>query len=291
MTAYAQGKFNFGAFSLFVSFKSYNNRYLEIAFKGNGLPYSCEKMIRDLLKKQVHRGKVEVQIDVIPGEGQKWDVQINEALLGEVVEKILGAVKKHRRRVTFSLDFLLKSPNILHLDGGNGRLNDEDLQKIRNSSEQVFREFLRNRELEGKAILDDLLPSIDLIETSLVALNRCQDQIEAELLDQYRKKLQKFLTPEFADEKRILMEAAVMAEKSSLTEEINRLGTHVHRLKTMVQEPDTPTLGREADFLSQEMQRETHTISAKSGSSEIHQQILVVRREIEKIRQQVQNIE
>ena len=107
----------------------------------------------------------------------------------------------------------------------------------------------------------------------------------------YRKKIAKYVKGLPIDEKRIVQEAAISADKTSIAEEINRLRTHTLRLKRLLQDKSIASQGREADFLTQEMQRETHTIAAKTSSLDIHQQILLIRREIEKIRQQVQNIE
>ena len=118
-----------------------------------------------------------------------------------------------------------------------------------------------------------------------------QARTEEALLEQYRKKLEKFLAEHHFEEKRILMEAAILAEKSCIAEEINRLVTHTQRLRGLLTDDAITIKGREADFLTQEMQRETHTIAAKANSLEIHEIILLIRREIEKIRQQVQNLE
>jgi uncharacterized protein (TIGR00255 family) len=118
-----------------------------------------------------------------------------------------------------------------------------------------------------------------------------EKEVEEELFTTYRKKIEKFIDGMDIDDRRLLMETAILSEKSSITEEINRLTIHVKRLKNLIEDESVPMKGKEADFLSQELQRETHTIAAKTGSMEIHEHILCSRREIEKIKQQVQNIE
>ena len=101
-----------------------------------------------------------------------------------------------------------------------------------------------------------------------------EKDFEKDVFRNYRKKIAKFVKDLPIDEKRIVQEAAISADKTSIAEEINRLKTHSQRLKRLLQDKSSATIGREADFLSQEMQRETHTIAAKTGCLDIHQQIL-----------------
>ncbi|MCK4890165.1 MAG: DUF1732 domain-containing protein, partial [Candidatus Aminicenantes bacterium] len=93
------------------------------------------------------------------------------------------------------------------------------------------------------------------------------------------------------DDKRVLQEAAILAEKSCVTEEVNRLMTHSGRIRNMVKKKKSDLMGKELDFLTQELLREISTISAKTNSMDIHENIIMIRREIEKIKQQVQNVE
>ncbi len=115
--------------------------------------------------------------------------------------------------------------------------------------------------------------------------------METEIFSLYKEKIQKILEDVKVDENRVLQEAAILAEKNCINEEIHRLETHTQRLKALLKDKKMEIKGREADFLTQEMQRETHTIASKTDSQEIHSYILETRREIEKIKQQVQNIE
>ena len=130
-----------------------------------------------------------------------------------------------------------------------------------------------------------------MIEKHIRGLRVREKECENDAFDNYRKKIAKFVKGLPIDEKRIVQEAAISADKTSIAEEVNRLQTHNQRLRRLLLDRGAATQGQEADFLSQEMQRETHTIAAKTGCLDIHQQILLIRREIEKIRQQVQNVE
>lgn len=291
MTGFAQGRFNFKDFSLFISFKSYNNRYLEINFKGNGISATSEKIIKELIKEKLQRGKIEIVFDLFQNNQKNWNIQLNSALLEEIISKIMPLKEKFGQSLNISLDSLLKLPMLFHLDYNLDRLSRKDQADIKKSIAKVLTDFLASRSQEGLFIGKDLLHSIALIEKHINNIAGKEKDFEKEMFNNYRKKIAKYVNGLHIDEKRIAQEAAISAEKTSIAEEINRLKTHSQRLKTLLKDNKCDTIGREADFLSQEMQRETHTIAAKTNCLDIHQHILIVRREIEKIRQQVQNIE
>ena len=291
MTGFAQGRFPFKHFSLFISFKSYNNRYLEIAFKGSGVSAANEAFIKEMMKDKLQRGKVEIVFDLFQQGPGQWDIKLNTPLLEDILKRLAPLAEKYGSGRGLPLDALLKLPMVLHLDHDPERLRPQDQAAIRRASAEVFTAFLASRAQEGKCIQRDLLAGIALIEEQIQCLRTREKESERDVFDNYRKRIAKYLKDLPIDERRIVQEAAVSADKSSIAEEINRLKTHTQRLKRLLLDRGLATQGKEADFLSQEMLRETHTIAAKTGSMDIHQQILLIRREIEKIRQQVQNIE
>ena len=291
MTGFAQGRFHYDTYSLHVSFKSLNNRYLEISTRGSGINPITEKMIRETVNDRLFRGKVDITLDFLSQSQQKWDIQLNQGLLSAIIDKVMPLKRKYKKHLTFSLDSLLKIPLVFHIDYGYENLPQQDIETIRSAIATVFAQFLEDRKQEGEAILTDLKQHIDAIENHLKKMSLKEKETEAELFASYRKKIEKFTNDMDIDDRRLLMEIAILSEKSAITEEINRLTIHTKRLKTLLADENLPMKGKEADFLSQEMQRETHTVAAKTGSMEIHEHILCIRREIEKIKQQVQNIE
>jgi uncharacterized protein (TIGR00255 family) len=291
MTGFAQGRFDLKDFSLFISFKSYNNRYLETSFKGNGISAFSEKIIKELIKGKLQRGKIEIVFDLFQNNKKNWDIQLNAPLLEEIIAKVMSVKEKFGPELVVSLDALLKLPMIFRLDYNLDRLSLKDRAVIKNSLAKVFTDFLASRRQEGACIGRDLFQSMDLIEQHVRAIAAKEKDFEKDMFQNYRAKIAKYVNGLHIDEKRIAQEAAISAEKTSIAEEINRLKTHGQRLKALLKDKTCDTIGREADFLSQEMQRETHTIAAKTNCLDIHQHVLVVRREIEKIRQQVQNVE
>lgn len=291
MTGFAQGRFTGKDFSLFVSFKSYNNRYLEINFKGSGISAASEKTIKEMLKGKLFRGKIEIVYDLFQNNPKNWDIRLNSALLEAIIGRIMPLQKKFGPNLSLALDPLLKLPTVFHLDYDPDRLSPKDQAFIKRSISKVFADFLASRSQEGVFIGKDLLSGIALIENHVKIIGAMEKVFEKEMFLNYKKRIAKYVHGLHIDEKRIAQEAAISADKNSIAEEINRLKTHTQRLKALLKDRHFDTVGREADFLSQEMQRETHTIAAKTSCLDIHQHILIIRREIEKIRQQVQNIE
>jgi uncharacterized protein (TIGR00255 family) len=291
MTGFARESFHFRDFSLFISFKSYNNRYLEIIFKGSGISAAGEKAIKEMMREKLQRGKVEVVVDLFRHGSGQWGITLNTPLIEEIMKRLAPLQEKYGRSPSLPLDSLLKIPMVLHVDLDPERFNPRDEAAIRRSAAKVFAAFLESRFQEGRCIQRDVLASLRRIEALIRGIRAHEKEFEKDAFLNYRRKIERLLRDLPIDEKRIAQEAAIIADKASITEEINRLKTHTQRLKLLLRDRSIATQGREADFLSQEMQRETHTIAAKTSSLDIHQQILLIRREIEKIREQVQNIE
>jgi len=293
MTGFAQRRFVFNGLSLHIIIKSLNHRFLDISFKGTGINPTTEKLIKDIARNRVFRGKLEVMFDIFDSDQRKCDIHFNDRLSWEILDKLLPFKKRYKNKIGLSLDALLKIPMIFHLDYLAENYTQEEKDEIQRSLESVFADFLKSREQEGKSIAENIGKSIEEIEHRLGFVEKEADQVENELFLKFKEKIEKYLK-EFeheVEERRILQEAAILAEKSCVNEEINRLATHARRLKDLLVDETLEVKGREADFLAQEMQREAHTIASKTNSMKVHEHVLHIRRAIEKIKQQVQNVE
>ncbi|MCP5049165.1 MAG: DUF1732 domain-containing protein [bacterium] len=290
MTGFSQGRLEFNNISLNLYFKSLNHKFLDILYKGTGFNHSTEKMFKEIIKEKVFRGKLEVVFDLFDANQSKCNIQFNEQLSSEILNE-LSRITRRYKDVSLSLDSLLRIPMIFRLDYQPDNFKPDEKEEIQRFVEGVFAEFLQSREEEGKSILEDVLASIGKIETELADLEKSADDMEQELFRKFKEKMNRFLRDYEVDDRRVLQEAAILAEKSCINEEIRRLSTHGQRIKELLTDPAIEIKGREADFLAQEMQRETHTIASKTTSMEVHKRVLNIRREIEKIKQQVQNVE
>lgn len=291
MTGFAQGKAEFNDISVNISFKSLNHRFLDVSFKGTGITPKSEKLIKDIIKDKIFRGKVEIIFNLFDAGQKKFNIQFNESLLLEILSRLQPIRKEYGESIDLSLDFLLKIPMIFHLEYISDDFEEAEWDELKCFIEKIFHEFLQSRETEGKHLLKDLLISVKRIEKNIKIFKKNSETLEQEIFLKYKERIEKVLQDYEMDEKRILQEAAILAEKSCINEEINRLEIHTQRLKALLKDKKSLIKGREADFLAQEMHRETHTIGSKTDSREILQYILETRREIEKIKQQVQNVE
>ena len=291
MTGFAQGRTEFNDISINISFKSLNHRFLDVSFKGTGITPKSEKLLKEIIKEKIIRGKLEIIFNLFDSRNKRFNIQFNENLLIEILDKLHPIRERYGETVDLTLDFLLKIPMIFHLEYISDNFEESDWNKMKRFIEKVFKEFLQTREMEGQYILKDLLASIKTIENNIKVFKKNSENLTQTLFLKYKERIDKVLQEYEMDEKRILQEAAILAEKSCINEEINRLETHTRRLKELLKDKKAEKKGREADFLAQEMQRETHTIASKTDSQEILHTILETRREIEKIKQQVQNVE
>lgn len=291
MTGFAQSKFTLDNFSVNIIFKSLNHRFFDIYYKGSGVSNETEKIIKEIIKDKIFRGKVEVVLDFYDLSENNWDIKFNDYLLTNILDKVLYFKKRYKNELTLSMDSLLKIPMVFHLDQIVDKITKKDLNTLKNSIKKVFKEFLLSREEEGIAISETLIKNLLVIEKEIKNVEKRAKDIDLELFQKYKVKIKKYISEFDIDEKRIIQESAILAEKSCITEEINRIKIHCSRIKNLLRDKKSDMKGKECDFLSQELLREISTISSKTNSMEIHKHILLIRREVEKIKQQVQNVE
>ncbi len=291
MTGFAQGRFSLDNFSLNIVIRSLNHRYFDLSIKGSGISGDIESIIKDLIKDKISRGKIEVLVDFFDSRKNDWDIKFNDALLTGILDKVLYFKKRYKSELSLSLDSLLKIPMVFHLDQTGDGFSQREKSSIKSSIKKVLKSFIDSRESEGKKIASDIMDSIKIIESEVNEAGRKASKFEKEIYEKFLSKIKKYVSEYEIDKKRIVQEAALLAEKNCIAEELNRLKTHASRLKSLINNRKLKMKGKEADFLSQEMLRETSTISAKTGSIDIHDRIILVRREVEKIKQQVQNVE
>lgn len=289
MTGYAQGRFTFDDFTLFVSLKSLNHRYLEIGYKGNGPGAEIEKIFRSLIKGRIHRGKIELNLNLFEFDQGNWDIQLNEALLEAIVARFDRFQERHPG-LTLSLDSFLRIPMVFHLESFSDTLSEQMMRRISDSLEEVIERFMASRREEGRQIEAEIKDSLGIMDGLLRTITLQAREVEEHLVQHYRERIRALIGEIEFDERRILQEAAMAADRSCIAEELSRLAAHSERMKQICGE-ESEFIGREADFLAQELLRETHTIAAKTGSLDVHRTVMQIRRQVEKIKQQVQNVE
>ena len=288
MTGYGKGEYKEGGIELTVEIKTVNNRYLDVSVK-SPKSFNCyEETVRSLVRGSLSRGHADVFIG--------FTDRRERALRLAVDENAARAYVEAARRVKalfpdipddFTLTALLRSGDVLRAEEEGGE--DEQVgQALAAAVSAALEKLNAMRAVEGEKLAADMLARMDTIE-GLVANIAARAPLVAE---HYRTKLTERMREALADlpvdEARILSEAAVFADKCNIDEELTRLRSHISQFRSICREA---RVGRKLDFLVQEFNREANTICSKSNDIAVTNAALALKNEIEKIREQVQNVE
>ncbi|WP_141431242.1 YicC/YloC family endoribonuclease [Bacillus sp. 03113] len=287
MTGFGRSKKESGSCSVIVEVKTVNHRFSEYHFR---MPRQFLKM-EDKLKKKlsnfIHRGRVEVFVTV-EGEGlvhQK--VKVDWDLLQKYVEAVTAIREKFQLKDNVSLHELLNRDDLIHIEE-----QEEDSPELNllllEAVEEAAKQLKKMRLIEGAHLEKDILLHLHTLEKGIETLKEFSPQVILQYEEKLRKKMNEFLD-EMVDEARILSEVAIFSDKADINEELTRLLSHIKQFSNtlLLNEP----IGRKMDFLLQEMNREVNTIGAKANHATIGNEVVEMKSLLEKMKEQVQNIE
>ena len=288
MTGYGYAKGSAEGFDVTVELKSVNNRYLETSVR---LPRNflfAEDTIKKAVQSHISRGKVDVFITINSSLVDDVTVKINESLLLSYINAVKSISDKYG--LTYNLSSLdaSKFPDVLTVER-----NELDSELISSGIEAVVENALSDfdamRTREGERLKDDIFKKIDIIESYVEIVEKESPNTVKKYTERLLEKMNEVLASGVADENRIIEEAAIFADHIAVDEETVRLRSHISQLKLMLQ--GNSPIGRKADFLIQEFNREANTIGSKCQNSDIAHVVVDLKSEIEKIREQIQNLE
>ena len=288
MTGYGRARQTLNGRDITVEVRSVNNRYLDCTVKVPRTYIFAEDAVKARVQKAVSRGKVDVFITIDAAAADEMVVAVNEPLARGYYEALT------RLKDMFSLEdglnavTLAKFPDVLTVTKA-----EEDLESVAADICAVLDEALAAynamRTVEGGKLREDIAGRADTIEAVVGKVEERSPQTVAAYREKLLARMQEVLQSTAIDESRILTEAAIFADKIAVDEETVRLRSHLSQLRTML-ESDQP-IGRKLDFLIQEVNRECNTIGSKCNDLTIAQDVVNMKAEVEKIREQVQNIE
>jgi len=290
MTGFASKVFQEDGYTFTLTLKSLNHRYLEINFFGLLLPPDQEIKIRKMIKERIYRGKIDVFLDQQKEQEFNITPELNIPLLEQLIEKTIAVSKKYRRRVVFSLDPFLRNPLVLNFGNSPSRTRNQ-LPDIEKHFRECLNELIASRRQEGQEILNAIKSGAERIESLLTTAANLANNAENGLTEILRARIGQLIGNLEFDETKIITESAFLAARISVTEELNRLSAHFKRFKNLLEDQGDFPRGKEFDFLMQEMLRETHTIISKTQSEELIDTTIEIRKQVDAIRQQIQNIE
>ena len=273
---------------LSVEIKSVNHRFLDLNIKTPKAFNSYEDVIRKNISTQILRGHIDLYINYIDkSEGMKT-VDVDLSLAKEYLDAAKKLETKFQIKNDFSVISLMKSPDVLKVV-----INDDEMESWETLLVQALNNACKDlnvmRESEGSQLSKDLKNKIDAVEKLAKQLAGLSKKIIAEYSDKLKNRIKEALENIPLDESRFYNEIAYFVDKSNIDEEITRLNSHIKQFKEMLS--SEVAVGKQLDFLVQELNREANTICSKSSNTELTQIGLSMKNEIEKIREQIQNVE
>ena len=293
MTGFGRGEYSDEISKVTVEIRSVNHRYLDIYIKMPRRYSFAEETIKSAIKERLHRGKVEVSVSVDNIGKSDSDVRLDKELAARYYN-VLSELKDsfdfgEDSRVSLSL--LSKMPDVIVTTPA---AEDEEamVKRLLGATSRALDDFCSMREAEGEKLAADLSARADTIQEIRDRIDKRAPEIEKEYAAKFKARVEEILGGVYeVPEERIALEAAIFADKANITEELVRLGSHISQLRKFLKSDGKEAVGKKIDFLIQEMNREANTIGSKSNDREITSNMLDLKAEIEKVREQVQNIE
>jgi len=287
MTGFGKGSAGNKNLSVEAEVKSVNSRYLDISLRIPSSLMNKDYDIKEFIKSKIKRGKVSASIQ-IKRNGLEED---NLALDSDKLKSYLSLLKSIKKAAKISekvkLEHLLINKDILI--STNFSISDVEFSLVTKALEQALGEMVNMKKKEGKELSKDLHKRIENIENKLKEIEQEAAQSVQEYFNKFKEKIKVLIENIAQYNDRLELELAIIAEKAEITEECVRLRSHLKFFINSLENDDEP--GRKLNFLCQEMNREANTISSKTVSTSITHNTVFIREEIEKIREQIQNIE
>ena len=271
-----------------VELKSVNHRYLDVNIRMPKKLNFFESAIRTLLKSYANRGKVDIFITYEDLSQAQVSVKYNAVLAAEYLKYLKQMEEEFGLENDVRISTLSRYPEVFTMEE-----QSEDEEKLWNglkeALEGAFTQFVETRKTEGENLKKDILSKLDLLSGQIGFIEERSPQIVAEYRAKLEDKMKELLADTRIEESRIAAEVILFADKICTDEEVVRLKSHISHMRNTLEEQDE--IGRKLDFIAQEMNREANTILSKANDIEVSDYAIGLKTEIEKIREQIQNIE
>ncbi len=275
-------------YKISVEMKAVNHRYLDLSIKMPKRFNYFEAAIRSMLKDHIQRGKVDVFISYEDYTEEKLCLKYNKALAAEYVQYFKEMGEQFGLTDDLTVTALARMPEVLTME--EAPEDEEAIWKILSEAlKEAADRFVESRRLEGENLKEDLMKKLDYMAELVDYIEERSPQIVAEYRKKLEEKVREFLENAAVDENRIAAEVTVFADKVCVDEETVRLRSHMDHTRSELKAGGS--IGRKLDFIAQEMNREANTILSKANDLEVSEKAIALKTEIEKVREQIQNIE
>lgn len=288
MTGFGRGEYKEGGIELTAEVKTVNNRYLDISVKCPKIFLGYEDVVRTIVRSSLTRGHADVYISFTDKREKPRTYYVDEQAAKAYVEaahKIASLFPQAQNDLTVTS--ILRQPDILKAEENAGA-DEQMIEALKCALRTALDNLNAMRAVEGEKLSKDMLSRVDTIEGLVAHIAERAPLVAQNYRCKLEEKIKDYLGSVPVDEGKLLTEVAVFSDKANIDEEITRLGSHIAQFRTICGEK---LVGRKLDFLIQEFNRETNTICSKSNDISITKLGLDMKNEIEKIREQVQNVE
>lgn len=288
MTGYGKSEQTIDSLNVTVEIKSVNHRYFEFSARVPREYGFLEEKLKKYCNSLITRGKVECYVSVEDLEEREMEVNVNETLAAGYVKALKELSERFGLKDDISAVTLSRYPDVITLHKAS-----EDEERIWNAvkavAETAVSKFIEMRETEGGKLRGDILSRADYIIECVEFIEGRSPETVREYNEKLKQRMKELLGDAAVDEQRLLNEAAIYADKIAVDEETVRLRSHISQLREFMNSSEA--IGRKLDFLVQEINREANTIGSKAQDVDIAKKVIAIKAEVEKIREQVQNIE
>ena len=284
MTGFGRACKEIDGYMITVEIKSVNHRYFEFSCRCPRQYGFIDDKIKSFINSKVARGKIECFVGIEALNTESADVVVNNTLAGAYVKALKELSNNYGLKEDFGASTVARFPDVLIV-----RKSEEDENKIKTVADEAVEKFIEMRKVEGKRMYDDVYSRSQFILDTVSFIEERSPQTVKEYNDKLVERVHELLGDVSLDESRLLQEVAIYADKVAVAEETVRLRSHISQLRDFISSDEA--VGRKLDFLIQEINRETNTIGSKCNDVEIARKVVDVKAEIEKIREQIQNIE
>lgn len=288
MTGYGREQRLVGSREILVEIRSVNHRYYEFNSRTPRAYGYLEEKLKSFLNGKISRGKVEVSVSIFNQEGADACIEVNSVIANGYINALREANEYLKLNDDLSLSQVMRFPDVFTVKKVTED-EEEIWEAVKSVAETALEKFVLMRETEGVKMKDDVSGRLDFIEGVVGEIEKRSPQVTEAYRTRLYNKLKDILEDKNIDESRIVTEAAIFSEKTAVDEETVRLRSHIAQFRKLL-ETDEP-VGKKLDFLVQEMNREVNTTGSKCQDLTITNMVVNLKSEIEKIREQIQNIE
>lgn len=289
MTGFGRGESTGENFAVSAEIKTVNNRFLDLNLRLSNELQPIEAEIKKLISDRLSRGRVDVNLQYEKTSDVKYE--LNRPLISGYIAALKEIQEEFSLEGEPDMNYIARLPNALLTKKED--LSEDFAQGIKSAISEALDKLEKMRENEGESLQQDLTTLLETIEKQLPIIEKEAENVTAEYLERLNKRIEKLLSKSDSqieiDQSRLAQEVAYLADKSDISEEITRLKSHIEQFFSIMDEPGI--VGKRLDFLTQELNREANTISSKTQNLTVKEAALEIKGAIEKIREQVQNVE